>query len=596
MSFPAINRFRPKCGLRVLSVLWFALGFVHFSTSRPEAAICTVPSSSHPKIQSAVSDSSCNTVKIRQGTYQENVTVSRNVRIQGTGNDLTFVDGTASGSVFVITPQIKVVINDLNIFNGKANEGGGIHNRGDLTLNRVIVRENKAASGSRRYGGGIYSTHALTATDTQILLNDAGSGSLTGRGGGIYCNGKLVLLRAVIKGNKATFGYGESGAIYAKGLSWFSITDSEIVENTSKTNAAIYLDSANQARIINTDISRNEPSALSIPHFIGSTTATRLLIHNSTISKNGPRGGISALRSAQVLINESKITDNTNSYYPGTSYSGASGGGIRNLGGMIVRRSVISGNFADHNGGGISNTGNIAIDESTIAKNTADHTQVNAQHFVGLGGGFYNSPSGEAVVARSTISENFASSLGGGIANAHNLWLLNATISRNTAGEFGGGIAMEDSSAYNSGMMGTHLTVYENQAPEGGGFYLEHRPPGGSPTVELYNSIVAKNGASDCKGNLTNFNSFNHNLDSDNTCQLTQPNDKPGQNPQLGPLANNGGRTWTHRPLSCASPVIDAASDILKKDQRWKNRPVLACGNLGRWNSDIGAFELQQGE
>jgi hypothetical protein len=72
-----------------------------------------------------------------------------------------------------------------------------------------------------------------------------------------------------------------------------------------------------------------------------------------------------------------------------------------------------------------------------------------------------------------------------------------------------------------------------------------------------------------------------------------------GQDPQLGPLADNGGSTQTQKP-AVASPVIDQGAAFgLTADQRGQGRPLEipsipnAAGGDG---SDIGAVELQASE
>jgi hypothetical protein len=77
-------------------------------------------------------------------------------------------------------------------------------------------------------------------------------------------------------------------------------------------------------------------------------------------------------------------------------------------------------------------------------------------------------------------------------------------------------------------------------------------------------------------------------------CAFAANMDILDQDPQLGPLADNGGPTWTHA-LDPASPAIDAGNpagclgpgDVpLTDDQRGELRPAGdAC--------DIGAFEYQ---
>jgi len=60
-----------------------------------------------------------------------------------------------------------------------------------------------------------------------------------------------------------------------------------------------------------------------------------------------------------------------------------------------------------------------------------------------------------------------------------------------------------------------------------------------------------------------------------------------GADPELGPLQNNGGPTYTHALLP-GSPAIDAGTNVgaPRTDQRGVSRPQGA-------STDIGAFEFQ---
>jgi uncharacterized repeat protein (TIGR01451 family) len=76
-------------------------------------------------------------------------------------------------------------------------------------------------------------------------------------------------------------------------------------------------------------------------------------------------------------------------------------------------------------------------------------------------------------------------------------------------------------------------------------------------------------------------------ISSDNTCNFTGAGDRNNTNPLLGPLANNGGSTFTHALLP-GSPAIDAVTHSAcpppSTDQRGITRPQgTAC--------DIGAYE-----
>jgi CSLREA domain-containing protein len=267
------------------------------------------------------------------------------------------------------------------------------------------------------------------------------------------------------------------------------------------------------------------------------------------------------------------------------------GGAIwgQNSGGMELIRSVVSGNTASNNGGGIFTTNGFqpTIVESTIDGNGAG----------GDGGGWHLNTGGSGVfVGNSTFSDNEAAGLGGGLyfTAVSPIFFENSTFSGNRAAQ-GGGMRLGSLS-----MELRNVTITENiSSGEGAGLYIEADI---DPFV-ITNSILANNSNPfpnpDCfeaipipPGHLTSlgFNLFG----SISECTLALgTGDQTGiADPQLGPLANNGGPTQTHGNLE-GSPAIDAgdpsgcldSNDVeLTTDQRGEPRPV-----NGR--CDIGAFE-----
>jgi hypothetical protein len=102
-----------------------------------------------------------------------------------------------------------------------------------------------------------------------------------------------------------------------------------------------------------------------------------------------------------------------------------------------------------------------------------------------------------------------------------------------------------------------------------------------------HDTIVANNTGStaepDCMGPVS---SSGYNLESAADCAFTAGGDKQRSNPQLAPLAANGGPTNT-MALPPASPAINAGDPACPPpatDQRGVNRPQGA-------RCDIGAFE-----
>jgi hypothetical protein len=223
-------------------------------------------------------------------------------------------------------------------------------------------------------------------------------------------------------------------------------------------------------------------------------------------------------------------------------------------------------------GGGIYNRGTLTLNNSTVSGNTAD-----------LGGGIFNISSGTLTLTNSTVGPNNTAIAGGGIRNSGTLTLTNSTISGNTApAESGGGISNNGTLTLNSS------TISRNTATWGGGIFNT-----AAGTATLRNTIVAAQaGGTDCWTAGPPFTSNGYNLDSDGTCGLIQATDQPNTNPNLGPLADNGGPTRTHALLA-GSPAIDTGDPACPAtDQRGVSRPqdgdgdtVAAC--------DTGAYEFR---
>ncbi len=291
-------------------------------------------------------------------------------------------------------------------------------------------------------------------------------------------------------------------------------------------------------------------------------------IRNGRIT-GSPGGGI-ALSNGTINITDSTVSGN---------YSDGHGGAIYNNDGTVtVTRSVITNNRADGNGGGIYTGANrdFFITDSTISDNSSG----------GNGGGAYFYL-GNVVITGSTISGNSSEDQiggGGGIYNDTDLTTVNTTISGNSA-SYGGGV-------WNQGSWTSiNTTISDNTATSGGGLY-------NFMGITMQNTIVAASSGGgqsggDCadSGQPYIFLTDNgNNLDSDGTCGWSQASSISGANPLLGPLADNGGLTFTHALLQ-GSPAIDngnnsacSSSPVNGVDQRGITRPQGP-------DCDIGAFE-----
>ena len=283
-------------------------------------------------------------------------------------------------------------------------------------------------------------------------------------------------------------------------------------------------------------------------------------------------------------------------------------GGIVRLAGLTITggntqdlSEIVSGG-----GGGIFNNGSLTVFACYITGNTDNNSR-----FEG-GGGIYNDSSALTII-NSTVSGNTAtgsSNSGGGIRNNSNgtLNILNSTVSGNraTGGNRNGGGILAVGNAVIS-----NSTVTDNETPDGAGGILKFN----GTTVTIRNSIVAGNctrttGAICSQSTTPDVFSFGDDYTSQGYNLIgsvgtaggfNQTGDQTGTgaaplNPQLAPLADNGGTTPTHSLLG-NSPAIDKGNCFgCSLDQRGAARPLdfpnfpNASGGDG---SDIGALELQ---
>ena len=175
----------------------------------------------------------------------------------------------------------------------------------------------------------------------------------------------------------------------------------------------------------------------------------------------------------------------------------------------------------------------------------------------------------------------------------------NSTISGNVSQMHGGGISVVGAST----VALNFVTVVRNttnakldQAADGGGLYVDSQD---SATLHIRNSLVADNldkggQAHDCAGAIM---SEGYNLIEDQVgCLIggsNVGNIAAGQDPLLGTLALNGGKTKNHLPAA-TSPVVDVIPAAFCEgsafDQRGITRPRDANGD-GSKLCDIGAIE-----
>jgi hypothetical protein len=444
------------------------------------------------------------------------LSINKNLTITGPGSSVLTIQRSAAGGtpnfrIFTINPGKTVTVSGMTVTNGGTADGvpGGGFAPG--------------YGGQGDNGGGILNNGALTLTGLVVTGNrtgnggagTTGTGGFGGYGGGIYSSGTLTMTNVTVSNNITGNGsVGDGGGEGGKGGGIFTFFAS--------------------VRLTKCIISGNLTG-----RGADGTGA-------SLIGASGGYGGGLFIEHGTIEMTAVVVSDNTTGsadVNPGHYSDGGAGGGI------------------------ISNSGDVTLINSTLSGNrTGDGAGPSGRG--GGGGGIVNA-FGPFKMLNSTISGNITGNgaggggIAGGFSNTGTAVLTNTTISGNTASgtsERGGGI----SNAGNSLTLAS-CTIAGNSAFNGAGIYaFDSYPPPNAKNTIIANNGGASNG--DASGAL---NSQGHNLvsKSDGSTGFTDGvnGDQVGTlasplNALLGPLANNGGPTFTHALLA-GSPALDAAAD-----------------------------------
>jgi len=245
---------------------------------------------------------------------------------------------------------------------------------------------------------------------------------------------------------------------------------------------------------------------------------------------------------------------------------------------VAVTQNTMATNAGDfwQGGGGIYNGDGATLNltDSSVTDNQAAWS----------GGGVYSFFNTTTTIVRSTISGNVSNDVGGGIRSLGNMTITNSTISGNRSTGWHGGAIFHTDGA----MEITSSTIANNIGPDWapsavfiGSFNAA------IPSLKLTNTIITGNQWYACEqhaAGTVSLTSGGNNLIQDGSCSPVA-SDLINSVAQIGPLADNGGPTWTHALLA-GSPAIDAGNDAAcpATDQRAVTRPQGA-------HCDIGSYE-----
>ena len=516
-------------------------------------------------------------------TLTNTITITNNVILDGSDVAVTISGGNAV-RIFTVAPGASLTVSNVTLANGEClvtsgtpgtpADGGAIYNNGGtVTLDGCTLTNNSAQSliyGGLACGGAIFNNGGTVLLNQSSISNNEAIGggansptmsntTGTSLGGAIFnTNGAVAIVGCIVDGNFSE-GVGEpSGSLSMGGAVYQGSGSLTVANSIFESNTAQSFDS----------YSPGGP-----------------LLASATY------GGAVAVTGGHFSLNYSRLLDNQ-ANWSGSLVGPVFGGAIYCASGWAAADSTFSGNQAvagggyggpNGYGGAIYNAGALALNQCSVYSN---YTQGGIVRYDEL-----------------DFTSTGGSGLGGGIFNASQLAMTNCTIALNSAvggdgignlsdGEYGsGGTALGGGVYNNSGAMliAMNDTIATNAcvSPAGYGFNsglaagAEIANNGG--TLALHNSILAFSGTnSNAYGAITDNG---YNMSDDGSANLSSGSSYNYTNPQLEPLANDGGPTPCMALLS-TSPAIDSAdpNDFPPVDQRGYVRPIGG-------GPDIGAYE-----
>ncbi len=473
--------------------------------------------------------------------------IDKDLTINGPGQSALAISGGNASRVFFVPLIIKRVnISGLTIRDGVVSapagedaRGGGLLNQGSfLSLTNVTVTNNRvlggAGIGAAGRGAGIFSLSGSLALVNVTISNNTAEGTGfggIGLGGGLYSD-SFFMTDCVVSGNMAVGG--ADGAAVGGGI--FGAGGTTLVNTVISGNRAVGGSGG-------TSGGRAQGGGINTSRFLElkfcTVSGNAAISGDSTGGVAGEAFGGGIFHSETLLLTNSTVSDNTAGAGDGDGGGAAYGGGIygdRSYRLLRVTNSTVSGNRAV-GGKGRSQPGGWA-----------------------QGGGFYClSHIEETAFTNSTVVFNSATG-GDGSTRGY--------------GQGGGVLSIQSSPRLLNTIVAGNIVTGESTQTVG--------PDLSGPFESRGSNFIGtdagaqwrtSSGGTDVGGNFIGT--------------ASAPAD-----PRLGPLADNGGPTRTHRPLP-GSPVIEAGDNAtlaapfaLTTDQRGPGFPRRLNTRV-----DIGAVE-----
>ncbi|WP_297897589.1 beta strand repeat-containing protein [Methanobrevibacter sp.] len=401
----------------------------------------TIDNQTSGGISKAINDSAPgDIIELDEGTYtgnnNTNMTINKNITIQGKTKDKVIIDAQGLSRIYTIGTGYNITFINITFINGNiiGNNGGAIlsnnvNNR--LTIISCTFIDNIAINTTTTNGrGGAISNagHFMTIIDSNFINNigieSAGAIFNSGanmiimgsnfinntanstNGGAIRNTGNNVTIFTSIFSNNLAIGNG--GAIWFNVAGNFTLINSTFINNKGNNGGAFSNNGGNNVTIFDSIFINNTAISTGGAIYNPDTGDNNLTIFDSIFINN------TAISTGGAIRNNANGTNIIGSTF--INNTGSSGGAIQNSGSnVIILGNDMTGNKAINNGGAISisnNSDNCTVIGNIIENNTASN-----------GGGIFNNGS-STIIGDNIIKDNN----GDGITNEGNATIVDNVI------------------------------------------------------------------------------------------------------------------------------------------------------------------------
>lgn len=439
------------------------------------------------------------------------------------------------------------------------------------TLRKAVESINQRATKP----GCVITDDAFGNNDTIEFAPELSGSTITLAGEELVINGDSTPVDLTLRGSNVTINAdGKSRGFRVARANTLTVNHLTVSNGSQQgRGGAVYLEAgagliANNATFTNSEAS-GDGGAIAVSNFAEGEPRATITLNNSTVSGNSADAGAGVfILGGNANISDSNISNNT--------VSSSSGGG-----GLYLSQ------------------GEFMLNRVTIDSNQ-QFTDEFTNEFTDGGGLSFESRGGSLEIINSTISNNVVNDSGGGLrlylARGDSVTIINSTISSNVAGrqnDNNPNSSVGSGAGINLSGQGTlvlqNTTVFNNSLALSSNGSSSARAAGVYVTdssTQLVNSVIGGSiGGFDCNersGATVTADQFN--IIQDGSCATSAQ----AGNPQLMSLANNGGSTKTHLPISVSVAVN--AGDNLNCQTRDQRGEIRARSNTDR--CDIGAVEV----